>query len=520
MGSSSRTRSVCLSIAALMMLSTVLPVVAGDGMPAYHIVDVTDPDHPDLFSTTFESRQLARVDLVNDTHERIRLFLSVYSLDPGTNLTIMVPLRTLPENVRGEAMKESEFRKEYMLDRVETEVVQQDPEEANAKLWEETSTGLQTLFGSMLLTYPGEYSRQNFRLVSDGKGREDSAGLGGGGEVILEPEPVQHYEFDGFSIDVFGVDAAGILDSYLADKGLVLPDSDDLDEYRDQYVAVVEAGSKPPIDADDYEMLRSYAPNSTDLLIEEVRSDPKRNEDQIWDLKRQIYRAIRNELPDNESYYDNLYQLENIEHDLVDAVFGATDFEGETLTIDLPLDGDNIFFPLGTSAGWPNQVGDIDILFRVPEGKDLAISKAQDAYFDGHHWYLFSMEQANPGFDLESPLLKGSEERRTEAGRAEWIYESSENLGLLIAAIILLVLWFGFSFFLRRTYEIEGRLVRDPLLWAMLGLSLLISLPGALLVYLLARPVEREELTKRLATVTPVAMYPAAAVMLVLAVVL
>ncbi|NIP36950.1 MAG: hypothetical protein GWN18_18425, partial [Thermoplasmata archaeon] len=70
-----------VSLAVLMLLTTVLPTVAGDGMPAYQIIDVNDPDNPDLFTSTFESRQLARVDMVNSTHERIRLFLSVYSLD-------------------------------------------------------------------------------------------------------------------------------------------------------------------------------------------------------------------------------------------------------------------------------------------------------------------------------------------------------------------------------------------------------------------------------------------------------
>jgi hypothetical protein len=165
-------------------------------------------------------------------------------------------------------------------------------------------------------------------------------------------------------------------------------------------------------------------------------------------------------------------------------------------------------------------VGDIDILFRVPEDTDLEIDKAEDAFFDGHHWYLFSMEQANPGFDLESIPSVGSEDRRTEASRAEWTYENSEALGLLIAALVLLVLWFGFSFLLRRTYEIEGLPVRDPLLWAMLGLGLLISIPGALLVYLMLRPVPRRELSQRLATLTPIAMYPAAVVMFVLGVVL
>ena len=165
-------------------------------------------------------------------------------------------------------------------------------------------------------------------------------------------------------------------------------------------------------------------------------------------------------------------------------------------------------------------MGDIDILFRVPEGKDLDIVATDDAFVGGHHWYLFQMELANPGFDLESPVLQGDEGRRTEAARADWIYSNSVLLGALFAIAVLLVLWFGFAAMLRRTYELEGRTVRDPVLWAMLLLSVLVSVPGALLIYLMLRPVKREEITQRLEVATPIAMYPAAAIMLILAVVL
>ncbi|MCJ2540856.1 MAG: hypothetical protein LN414_06275, partial [Candidatus Thermoplasmatota archaeon] len=354
----------------MLMLVSVVPLVTGDGMPAYRIEDVDDPDHPNLFISTFESRQLARIDLLNDTHERIRLFLSVYSLDPGKNLTIMVPFRTLPVDVKGEPMKESEYREEYLFKKVETEIIEQDPEEAQAKLWDETATALQTVFGSMLLTLPGEYSRQHFRrVVEEGSKGTDSI-REGGGSVKVEPVPVQHYEFDGFSIDVFGVDSAGILDDYLALKGLVIPESSALDRYRGQYVAVIEAESKPPIDAEDYDLLRTWAPNTTGALIAQIRYNPTLTQYKMWDLKDTLYRMMRDEVRGTNSS-DLRYELRSVIYELVDAIFGSTDFEGEVLTVDLPLDGGKIFFPLGTSAGWPNQVGDIDILFRVPEDKDL-----------------------------------------------------------------------------------------------------------------------------------------------------
>ena len=486
-------------------------------MPAYRLVDVDDLDGPSPFTSTFESRQLAHVELIDPTHQRISLFLSVYSMDPGKNLSIIVPLRTLPDDVTGEPMKESEFREDYKLDKIEGEVVQQDPEEA--ELWEETSSALQTVFGSMLFTLPGEYSRQHYRLTSDGEKTESLGGTDSVGTVARDPVPVQHYEFDGFSIDVFGVDAGGILENYLANKGLVLPEGGALDSYMGQYVAVVEAESQPPIDPENFEFLRQWAPNTTQNLTDQLRESPKLSSDKIEDLKYALGRQIRDEV----GYRDpqNVrWTLEGIIRDLVDAVYGSTDFAGEVMTIELPLDDGKVFFPLGTSAGWPNEVGDIDILFKVPEDKDLEIADTKDAFYDGSHWYLFQMELANPGFDLESTILEGDVDRKVEAARADWTYENSETLGYLIALIILLVLWLGFAFFLRRGYEIDDRLATNGTLWAMLGLSLLISIPGALLVYFMIFPVPLKDIKTRLGAITPMAMYPAAVAMFILAVVL
>lgn len=518
MGSMARTWISCASVTILLLL-TVIPFVAGDGMPAYRLVDVDDLDGPSPFTTTFESRQLARVDLTDPTHQRISLFLSVYSMDPGKNLSIMVPLRTLPDDVTGKPMKESEFREEYMLDKIEVEVVEQDPEEAEAKLWEETSSALQSVYGSMLFTLPGEYSRQHYRLTSDGGKGESWAGTDSVGTTVGDPVPVQHYEFDGFSIDVFGVDAGGILENYLANKGLALPEGGAFDSYMGQYVAVVEAESSPPIDPEDFDLLRQWAPNMTQNLTDQLRESPKLSSNEIrnlkWTLESQIYDEV------GWSDRRNIERsLERIMRDLVDAVYGSTDFAGEVMTIDLPLDDGKIFFPLGTSAGWPNEVGDIDILFRVPEDKDLDIADAKDAFHDGSHWYLFQMELANPGFDLESTILEGNEDRKVEAARADWTYENSKTLGYLFALISLLVLWFGFAFFLRRGYEIDDRLATNGTLWAMLGLSLLISIPGALLVFFLIYPVPLKDIKTRLGAVTPIAMYPSAVAMFILAVVL
>jgi hypothetical protein len=515
-----RGRIVAAAVPLLFIIASAAPVLA-DGIPSYTLGQV-EPEK--FYPSLFESRQLARVDVINDTHERIDLFLSVYSFDPGDNLTIMVPLRTLPVDVSGQPMKETEFRERYFIDRAESEVVRQDPAEAWARLRDMTGRALEFTFGSMLLTMPGEYIRENVHLVSDdseGLGK-DSAGAGDV-EVITKPEPVQHYEFDGFSIDVFGVGAGPALADYLAQKGLAMPEQGELERYNAQYIAVVEGETRPPINATEFDLLLRGAPNTTAKLAQQLRDDPVRDANEIDHLRWELAYEAGEEYAEmnGEDYLRPLRNdLREYMEGLVDAVFGSTDFAGEVLTVELPLDNGKVFFPLGTSAGWPNVVGDIDVLFAVPEGKDLDLPGAMDAFIAGRHCYLFQMQQAKPDFDLESEVMAGSADRAAEASRAGFLYDNAVGLAGIIAGIVLVIAWLAVALLARRWLGAEGRALRDPAVWMMLGLSLLASLPGALLVYLWARPVPVGQLRAKMRTATPLLMYPVSIALLIVGVLL
>jgi hypothetical protein len=220
-----------------------------------------------------------------------------------------------------------------------------------------------------------------------------------------------------------------------------------------------------------------------------------------------------------------IWRYSHVDHDLrpyvaelVDAVFGRANWTGELLTIDLPLDDGRVFFPLGTSGGWANEIGDIDVLFKVPEDKDLDVRDSKDAYFDGHHWYLFQMENAAPDFDLESEVMDGDTDRREEADDALWVHDNAPWIALGITTCLLLMTWFGVAYLVGR-YRGDGRRVlRDPKLWVLLGAALLISLPGALLLYLGLNPVELKELKTHFVVNDFMALYVVAAALLVVGV--
>jgi hypothetical protein len=512
-------KAVAVAVPLLFIIASAAPVLA-DGIPSYTLGQV-EPER--FYPSLFESRQLARVDVVNDTHERITLFLSVYSLDPGDNMTIMVPLRTLPVDVSGQPMKETVFREEYGIDRAEREVVRQDPGKAWARFGDMSKRAVQFTFGSMIFTMPGEYIRENVHLVSEDSDRMGKEAGVDDVTVIGKPEPVQHYEFDGLSIDVFGVGAGPALADYLAQKGLAMPEQGQLERYDAQYIAVVEGETRPPINATEFDLLLTYAPNSTSKLAQQLREDPVRSASEIDDLRWELGYGAGEEyrVTDEENYSRDLRNnLRDNMEGLVDAVFGSTDFAGEALTVELPLDGSKAFFPLGTSAGWPNEVGDIDVLFAVPEGKDLDLPGSKDAFIAGRHCYLFQMQHANPGFDLESEVMAGSADRAAEASRAGFLHDNAAALGALLAGIVLLIVWFAAALLVRRWLGAEGRALRDPMVWMMLGISLVVSLPGALLVYLWVRPVPMGQLRAKVRTATPLLVYPISVALLIVGVLL
>jgi hypothetical protein len=494
--------SVPISIVLFMLLSSV-PLVAADGVPAVPR-DVFYEEEPEkVFKSIFESRQLALVELVNDTHERISLFISVYSLDPGGDLHVLVPLRTLPEDVNGRPIKEREFRDEFSIDKTEEEIRRQDPEEGWSRVGHWSHTACEFAFGSMLWTMPGEYVRQtvhpklrDWDLFPSRMLNADSDEATGSGSTVE-----QHYEFDGFSIDVIGVSSGPALEDYLEQRDLVVPAGTSFDDYMDHYLAVIDAKAEPPIDETQFQQITQVAPELVDYLVMELERKPVRNESQLEDLKMELIQKFDLRDQDMRGIYWVL-------SDLVDAVFGVVEFEGEVIEIELPLHEGKMFFPLGTSGGWSNEVGDIDILFKVPEDKGLDIPDTKDAFFDGHHWYLFQMQHANPDFDLESKVLPVSSERLKESKRAAYLFDNAKVLGSLIALLVVIIAWLVIAYIIRRVMKKDEPLLKNPVLWTMLGLSLIISLPAALLIYLLVKPLPIKELAKHHTTFAMTAIYP------------
>ncbi len=170
----------------------------------------------------------------------------------------------------------------------------------------------------------------------------------------------------------------------------------------------------------------------------------------------------------------------------------------------------------GKTLGTP--IGDLDVLFKVPEDKDLKIRDARDAYFEGHHWYLFQMRNASPDFDLDSEVMSGDPDGREDAERAAMVYENSKLIAFGVTAALVILLWLTVALVVIKWKGLDRKILRDRRFWLLLGGALLISLPGILLVSLMLNPVPLEELRGSFVIHDFMALYLVAAALLVVGV--
>ncbi len=88
-----KSKVIIALILVLIQAALVLPLVSADGLPLVEY---------EVHSTLRENRQLAYIEVNDDGTETINLFLGVTSFSAGENITIVVPLRTLPTYINVE----------------------------------------------------------------------------------------------------------------------------------------------------------------------------------------------------------------------------------------------------------------------------------------------------------------------------------------------------------------------------------------------------------------------------------
>ena len=81
---------IATAILIMMMLQTTLSTVSGGGFLSENDENKVIP---------WENRELAYITVMNSTEMELELFIDIYSMQPGENISVFLPLRTAPLSI-------------------------------------------------------------------------------------------------------------------------------------------------------------------------------------------------------------------------------------------------------------------------------------------------------------------------------------------------------------------------------------------------------------------------------------
>lgn len=338
------------------------------------------------YSAMRENYQLAYIDAYGNS-ERMHLFLSVDSLDPGEPLTILVPLRTHPSDISMENMSNRDFRQRYDFSEIH------DLHKKQTNGTERFRKEMTSMFPEVLVAEIGGLPLFLWAYAQ----RPVSAGI----------SSYEHYEGKGLSVDVYSFNSSDSLSDFYESMGVSVPQEvqETITKYGDFSVAVIRAVTKLPIPEDEYEALERYVPevisNFRDFVetheeIYMVGGWPNIPDEDFQDMLWKVHKK--------EMEMGGSVPLESYFRDLVLSTYGFGDVEGFEISMNLPLYEGKAFYPLGTSPAW-KKVGKIEIMFSCHDSLDISFDgEMEEAFYNGKHYYLWSSENSAPDYDLEGDL--------------------------------------------------------------------------------------------------------------------
>ncbi len=262
-------------VLVLIILALFLPsVVFADGMilprPTKKTFD---------FTAIKEKQQYAVIEVLSNYFEKMNIFLSLTSLDyENHDITVVIPLKSVPQDVSGDKLNSSEFLKKYSFDDVEKLVEKQ----SFAGFVKKSAPQIRDALGEyiMLSLISPIYEISKFAFFPFYGGFMAGTALTDGGLAVREQAypGVTHiatYEFEGATVDIYDVQSGDTLEDFMKDYyDLYLPENvkHAVDTYKTHYIAVLNTMIGPP---GDVGLLKEYAPETFKDALSHVRANPE-----------------------------------------------------------------------------------------------------------------------------------------------------------------------------------------------------------------------------------------------------
>ncbi len=397
--------------------------VKGDGIPITKM---------EFHGTLRENRQLAYISVDNEggNMETLNLFLSVVSLYPGNNASVLIPLMTKPEDVSGKETSENEFRQDFNFWHIEREMEKQN------HCWEEVmdSTAESMKIIGAMETLGGIAALLYVMVI----------GFGGSSDG-------DYYEIsEGVSFEVLSFESADSISEYFDSMGTEVPDNvkEIIDEYGEFYLGVINAVTRPPIDEESFEEIERRCPNQLDDFRTFVENNPT-IEAYGYSGDYGYYPYYDYPFIDTPELREILYSIQDTElkykfNMLIAATYGIGPQDGVVISFDLPLKDGQAYFPLGTTPAW-NAVPTTQVIFRVDEKWFIDFDKkGEEAFIDGSHYYMWEFNEKAPDHDLVGEVKEagfGTSVGKSFKDASIWIYDHSTGIGLILSILFFALIW-------------------------------------------------------------------------------
>jgi len=262
-----------LIILAVLTLLIIPGFVFADGMPFPRPQQKTFD-----FTSVKEKQQYATIEVLSNYFEKMNLFLSLTSLDyENHNITVVIPLKSIPQDVTGDKMNSTDFLNKYGFGNVENMIERQSVGGLVKKSAPKIRDALGEYIMLSLISPLYEISKLAFSpfyggfFGSTAMSAEATKSTAGNYPGVTQ---IATYHFEDATVDIYSVESGDTLGDFLVDYyDLVLPDNvrETIDVYKNHYVAILNALVGPP---SDVSMFKQYAPNTFKEALRYVRSNP------------------------------------------------------------------------------------------------------------------------------------------------------------------------------------------------------------------------------------------------------
>jgi hypothetical protein len=255
-----------------LIILLILPNLAfADGMPFPRRFETLD------FSAVQEKQQYASVEVLSNYFEKMNLYLALTSIDyENHNITVVIPMKSIPQDVSGDKIKASEFLSKYGFNDVQNLIEKQSLDGFVKKVSPQTKDALGEYIMLSLISPLYELSKVSFFYpMYDTLAAPAMRAVTGGEALPSGVTPIAKYEFEGATVEIYGVTSGQTLEEFMRDYyNLDLPENvrDSVDTYKMHYIAILNAVIGPP---GDVSLLKQYAPNTFKDAVRYVKSNPE-----------------------------------------------------------------------------------------------------------------------------------------------------------------------------------------------------------------------------------------------------